>query len=127
MGAKKGVGIDIDPERVTEAKQSAKDREIEDKIEIREGNILKLEKKDISDCTVMMLYLSDDMNLLLRPTLLEHLKPGTRIVSHRFIMGDWKTEKTLTVMGADGDEYVIHLWIVPEEKKIKKDIKKEEK
>jgi uncharacterized protein (TIGR03000 family) len=125
FGAKKGVGIDIDKEKVKMANDKKKEFGVEDKVEIREGNILKLDKKDIGDCSVMMLYLGDEMLSRLRPMLLENLKPGTRIVSHRFVMGDeWKPDQTITVTGTDGDEYTLHLWTVPEPKK---DGKKEEK
>ncbi|MCE9534126.1 MAG: TIGR03000 domain-containing protein [Planctomycetes bacterium] len=112
MGAKKGIGIDIDPKRVSEAKENAKTSGIADKIEIREGNILKLDAKDLADVNVMMLYLGDEMNIRLRPMLWNALKPGTRIVSHRFIMGDWKPEKTITVKGEDNDEYTLHVWTI---------------
>jgi hypothetical protein len=56
----------------------------------------------------------------LRPTLWKHLKPGTRIVSHRFVFGDdWKPEKSITVMGQDGEEYELHLWTIKENKEDK--------
>ena len=112
MGAKKGLGIEIDPKKVKEAKDNAEASGIKDKIEIREGNILQLDAKDIGDVNVMMLYLGDEMNIRLRPMLWKALKPGTRIVSHRFIIGDWKSDKTVTVKGEDGDEYTLHVWTV---------------
>jgi uncharacterized protein (TIGR03000 family) len=112
MGAKKGVGIDIDPKKVAESKENAEKEGIKDKIEIREGNILKLTDKDIGDATVVMLYLGNEMQRQLRPILWDGLKPGTRIVSHRFIMDDWKPEKTITVKGEDGEEYTLHLWTI---------------
>jgi uncharacterized protein (TIGR03000 family) len=113
MGAKKGIGIDIDAKKVVEAKDNAKQAGISDKIEIREGNILTLEAKDIGDANVVMLYLGDEMLARLKPMLQKALKPGTRIVSHRFVMGDdWKPEKTVKVQGEDGDEYELHLWTI---------------
>jgi len=112
LGAKKGIGIDVDPKRVSEAKENAKTAGIADKIEIREGNILKLDSKDIGEVNVMMLYLGDEMNIRLRPMLWSALKPGTRIVSHRFMMGDWKPEKTITVKGEDNDEYTLNVWTI---------------
>lgn len=109
-GAKKGVGIDIDPAKVKESKENAKRAGVADKVEIRQGDVLKV--KDISDASLVLLYMSDDLNLALRPILQKQLKPGSRIVSHRFIMGDWKPEKEITVKGEDGDEYELKLWIV---------------
>ncbi|HLW67105.1 MAG TPA: TIGR03000 domain-containing protein [Gemmataceae bacterium] len=107
-GAKKGVGVDIDPQRVKEAKENAQKEGVADKVEIREGDALKV--KDLSDATVVLLYMGNEFDLLLRPILQKQLKPGARIVSHRFTMGDWKPEKTETLTGKDGDRYLIHLW-----------------
>jgi uncharacterized protein (TIGR03000 family) len=120
-GAKKGIGVDIDPVRVKEAKENAKNEGVTDKVEIREGDALKV--KDLSDATVILLYMGNEFDLLLRPILEKELKPGTRIVSHRFTMGDWKPEKTETLTGKDGDRYLIHLWTI-KEKGEKKDTKK---
>lgn len=106
--AKRGVGIDLDPERVKESKENAKAAKVEDRVEIRQGDVLDI--KDLSEATVVALYMSDDLNLRLRPILQKSLKPGARIVSHRFTMGDWKPLKTEPVRGRDGDEYEIHLW-----------------
>jgi precorrin-6B methylase 2 len=108
--ARSGVGIDLDPERVRESIENAKKRGVSDKIEIRQGDVLKI--KDLSRASVVMLYMGDDVNLRLRPILQKTLKPGSRIVSHRFGMGDWKPDKTETFDGADGDEYTIHLWTI---------------
>lgn len=110
--AKKGVGIDIDPKKVEDAKKAVDADGLKDKIEIREGNALKLDKKDIGDATVIMSYMGNDLNIRLRPILWNNLKPGTRIVSHRFIFGDWKPDKTVIVKGQDGDEYTLHVWTV---------------
>lgn len=109
-GAKRGVGIDIDPAKVKESKEAAQRAGVADKVEIREGDVLKV--KDVSDASLILLYMSDDLNLALRPILQKQLKPGSRIVSHRFIMGDWKPEKEVTIKGQDGDEYELKLWIV---------------
>ena len=56
--------------------------------------------------------MGNEFNELLRPILEKQLKPGTRIVSHRFIFGDWKPDKTIKVTGDDGDEYELHLWTI---------------
>jgi uncharacterized protein (TIGR03000 family) len=107
-GAKKGIGIDIDPVRVKESIENVKSEGVADKVEIRQGDVLDV--KDISDATVILLYMGDDLNNRLKPILRKSLKPGARIVSHRFTMGDWKPETTETVTGQDGDTYKLHLW-----------------
>ena len=114
-GAKKGVGIEIDPKKVEESKDNVKKAGLEKQITIIEGDALK--DRDYSEATVVMLYMGNEFNNLLRPILEKQLKPGTRIVSHRFVLGDWMPEKTIKVTGADGDEYTLHLWVVKEKKK----------
>jgi uncharacterized protein (TIGR03000 family) len=117
FGAKKGIGIDIDPKMVDIAKKKVKEHKLEDKVEIREGDILDV--KDMSDATVVLLYIGDALGTRLSPVLQKTLKPGARIVSHRFLLGDWRPTRTETVTGTDGYEYTLHLWIVGEEKKKK--------
>lgn len=112
MGAGKGVGIDVDPQRVAEARANARSAGVEDRIEIREGNILTLDPRDVADASVVMLYLGDEMNRQLRSYLWRALKPGTRIVSHRFEMDDWTPEKTVSIGDTDGERYVLHRWTV---------------
>jgi SAM-dependent methyltransferase len=85
-GAKKAVGVDIDPERIAEARENVRKAGVESRVEIREGDLFEM---DFSDATVVTLYLLPDLNLRLRPKILA-LKPGTRVVSHDFDMGDWK-------------------------------------
>jgi uncharacterized protein (TIGR03000 family) len=110
--AKRGVGIDLDPERIREAKKKAKEAGVEDKIELREGNVFDV--KDLSEASVVMLYMSNDLNVKLMPILKKQLKPGARIVSHRFTMGEWKPDKTEKVdIQHDIDaEKLIHLWTI---------------
>jgi len=115
FGAKKGVGVDIDPNKVKDAKAAAKAAGVSDRLEFREGDVLK-PIDGLADATAILLYMGDDLNNALKPLLLKTLKPGTRIVSHRFKMGDWKPDKSITVRGNDGDEYLLHLWTVPEKK-----------
>jgi uncharacterized protein (TIGR03000 family) len=110
FNAKRGVGVDLDPQRLKECEENAKKAGVGDRVEFRQGNVLKID--DLSDATVVVLYMSDELNLALRPRLLKLLKPGSRIVSHRFIMGDWKPDKTETIKH-EGEEYLIHLWTVP--------------
>jgi tRNA A58 N-methylase Trm61 len=114
IGAKRGVGIDINPKMVKIAKDKVKEAKLENKIEIREGDILDV--KDMSEATVVLLYIGDVLGQRLSPVLQKTLKPGSRIVSHRFGLGDWEPTKKTMVKGADGDEYELLLWVVPEKK-----------
>jgi cyclopropane fatty-acyl-phospholipid synthase-like methyltransferase len=116
FGAKRGVGVDIDAKMVAKCKEAAKTMGLESRVAFREGDVLKV--KDLSDADVVLLYMGDDINMRLKPILKSTLKPGSRVVSHRFIMGDdWKPDKTLTIEH-EGEEYLIHLWeIKPSDKK----------
>jgi uncharacterized protein (TIGR03000 family) len=113
-GAKRGVGIDLDPQRIKESKENAKLAGVADKLEFRQANVLKL--KDLGDATVVTLYLGDDINKQLRPLLQKALKPGSRVVSHRFLIGDWKPDKTEELI-VHGGRIQIHLWTIKGEEK----------
>lgn len=113
-GARRGVGIDIDPDRVAESRGLVKDAGLADRIEIRQGDALDI--RDLSEATVVFLYMGDHFNLLIRPHLWRELKVGARVVSHRFTMGDWKPDRTVSV-GLDDPAYEVHLWTVTEELK----------
>ncbi|MBY0455849.1 MAG: TIGR03000 domain-containing protein [Gemmataceae bacterium] len=117
LGAKKGIGIDIDPKMVAKAQEYAKKEGVADKIVIKEGDILN--EKDMAVCaeaSVVLIYIGDDLGARMAPVLQKLLKPGTRIVSHRFKLGDWAPDKTVQVTGADGDTYTLHYWEVKEKK-----------
>jgi len=101
-----GKGIDIDPVRIGEAKANAQKAGVAEKVTFAVGDLFK---SDFSPASVVTLYLLPAINLKLRPQLLKQLKPGTRIVSHAFDMGDWKPEKTVQVDGGA----TIYLWTVP--------------
>ncbi len=101
----RGLGIDIDPERIKEANENLKKSGVGDKVKFIQGDLFQ---QDLSQATVITLYLLPALNLKLRPALLK-LKPGTRIVSHDFDMGDWKPEKTVKV----GTRSVF-FWTVPD-------------
>jgi uncharacterized protein (TIGR03000 family) len=116
-GARRGVGIDIDPERVRESTENVKKAGLADRIEIRLGDALDI--KDLSTASVVLLYMGDHFNMLIRPHLWRELKVGSRIVSHRFKMGDWAPDRTVSVTSAEGGEYELHLWTVTEEIKKK--------
>jgi len=111
---KKGVGIDIDPKMIAIAKKKAKEAKVEDRVELRVGDILNV--KDMSDATLVLLYIGDDLGELVSPVLQRSLKPGARVVSHRFSLGEWEPTKKVTVKGEDGDEYDLLLWVVGEKK-----------
>jgi uncharacterized protein (TIGR03000 family) len=114
-GADKGVGIELDPMKAKEATENVKKAGFAEKIKIIEGDALK--DRDYSEATVVLLYMGNEFQALLRPILEQQLKPGTRIVSHRFTFGDWAPDKSITVTGLDGDEYKLHVWTVKEKKK----------
>ena len=112
LGAR-GVGIDINPVRIGEAKENAKKAGIEKLVRFEENDLFEA---DIHEATVVTLFLLPHINLKLRPKLLQDLKPGTRIVSNTFDMGDWKPEKEAIVPETDEDSYLSHklyFWIVP--------------
>jgi SAM-dependent methyltransferase len=88
----RGMGVDLNPERVKEANANAQQAAVTDRVKFVEKNLFDA---DLSGATVVTLYLLPDVNLRLRPKLMKDLKPGTRIVSHSFDMGDWKPEKTI--------------------------------
>jgi len=100
----RGLGIDIDPQRVDEAKANATQAGVADKVRFLLGDLFEL---DLSPATVITLYLLPQLNLKLRPRLFK-LKPGTRIVSHEFDMGDWKPDRSLQVGVRN-----VHFWTVP--------------
>jgi len=110
----KAVGIDINPERIKEARENAKKAGVENMVRFEENDLFDA---NIKEATVVTLFLLSNVNLKLRPKLLADLKPGTRIVSNTFDMGDWKPEKEVTLENGDDGAYLSHrffLWTVPE-------------
>lgn len=105
----RGVGIDIDPERVREADQNARSAGVTDRVKFVLGDIFTA---DIHEATVVTMYLLQDVNLRLRPKLLSELRPGTRIVSHNYDLGDWKPERTIRISLPNGEHWVYY-WVVP--------------
>jgi ribosomal protein L11 methylase PrmA len=103
-----GVGIDINPERVQEARANATRAGVDNLVKFEENDLFAA---DIHNATVVTLYLLPNINLKLRPKLFSDLKPGTRVVSHSFDMGDWKPDKEEGVDGA-----YIYLWTIPAKK-----------
>jgi len=101
----RGVGVDIDPQRIDESILNARLAGVADRVKFIEDDLFEV---NISDATVVTLFLWPSVNLKLRPKLLAELKPGTRVVSHSHDMGDWKPDKTIVVEGAR-----LHLWTIP--------------
>jgi 16S rRNA G966 N2-methylase RsmD len=117
----RGVGVDIDPERVKEANENARKNGVTDKVRFIEEDLFNV---DFSEATVVTLYLLPEVNLRLRPKLLDSLKPGTRIVSHNYDMGKWQPEKVEVVKTPDNDDHIVYFWRVPENKNELKEILK---
>jgi SAM-dependent methyltransferase len=110
----RGVGVDIDPARVREARANARAAGVEARVEIVEGDLFET---DLRDATVVMLFLQPDLNLRLRPRLLAQLRPGARVVSHWHDMGDWRPDRVVTVtaparQGAP-EQRNVYLWTIP--------------
>lgn len=101
----RGVGVDIDPELIAESRKNAEAYDVAHLVEFRREDMYEA---DISKATVVMLYLSPDANLALRPRLLRELKPGARIVSHSHSMEDWRPDSESEV-----DNHRLYSWIVP--------------
>ena len=102
----RGTGFDINPVRVKEAEENAKVAHVSDRAKFVEKNLFDA---DVSQASLVTLYLLPDVNLRLRPILLKQLKTGTRIVSHSFDMGDWKPDKKIDFNGR-----TLYLWTVTE-------------
>lgn len=102
----RGVGVDIDPQRIEESNENARKAGVTDRVSFIEGDLFEAE---IGKATVVTLYLLPSVNLRLRPKLLKELKPGTRVVSHNYDMGDWKPDKQTQI----GD-HMVFFWVIPE-------------
>ncbi|WP_231955601.1 SAM-dependent methyltransferase [Aquiflexum balticum] len=104
----RSIGVEIDADLVNLANQNAKEAGVKDLVSFIEGDLFEL---DLSQATVLTLYLFPDINLKLRPRILE-MKAGTRIISHRFDMGDWEPDKVQKIKLPDGKEHIIYLWVL---------------
>jgi precorrin-6B methylase 2 len=105
FGAAKGTGIDINPVRIGEANENAKIAGVTDRVRFLNQDLFET---NLSEATVVTLYLLPSLNVKLMPKLMAELKPGTRIVSHSFDMGDWKPEQTIDVNGR-----TVYFWTIP--------------
>ena len=103
----RGVGVDIDPVRIAEARRNAVRAQVEHLVTFRLEDVLNT---DVSEATVVTLYLLSAQNVALRPALTRQLRPGARIVSHNFAMGDWEADAVETFTDADGQSRTLYLW-----------------
>jgi len=101
----RGVGIDIDPQRIKESTENARKAGVLDRVSFRNEDLFEA---DIQEATVVTLFLWRSLNLKLRPKLWKELRPGTRVVSHHWDMDDWAPEKQVEV-----DGHPIYLWRIP--------------
>jgi SAM-dependent methyltransferase len=101
-----GIGVEIDADLIEEAIINAKKEGVSHLVDFVQGDLFEM---DFSEATVLTLYLFPDINLKLRPKILQ-MKPGTRIVSHRFDMGDWEPDETRKIVLPDGKEHLIFMW-----------------
>jgi ubiquinone/menaquinone biosynthesis C-methylase UbiE len=108
----KGVGVDIDPDRIKDSKKTLKDFNVENMVEIRQGDALKV--KDLDKATVIMLYMLPEFMKKLEPQA-KKLKPGTRIVAHDYDFPNWKADVTVEFRGPSRT-HTLYMWTVPEAK-----------
>lgn len=101
----RGVGIDLDPERIRESNENAREAQVTDKVQFFQQDLFSV---DLGRATVVTLYLLPSVNLELRPKLFQELMPGTRVVSHDFDMGEWGADQTAEVEGS-----MVYFWVMP--------------
>jgi len=105
----RGVGLEIDPALVRESTERARRLGLGERLSFRQQDLFQA---DLGPATVVTLYLSAELNRRLRPKLLSELRPGARVVSHNFDMGDWAPLRTLQVSSNEGS-HTLYLWVVP--------------
>jgi len=103
----RGVGLDIDKDRIDESRRNAREAGVSSLVRFERGDVLEA---NVSDATVVTLYLVSSANLKLRPILTKQLPAGARIVSHSFGMGDWQPDKVDKFTDGRGDQRVLYLW-----------------
>jgi precorrin-6B methylase 2 len=106
MGAARAVGVDIDPERIKESNENAKKAGVTNRVKFINNDLFKT---DLSEATVVTLYLLPGVNNRLKPKLLRELRPGARVVSHSFDMDDWEPKQQENVDGR-----TVYHWVIPE-------------
>jgi len=112
----RAVGIEIDPKLVTEAEENARQANVSGLVRFRNEDMFRA---DVREATIVTLYLSEKLNVLLRPKLLRELRPGSRILSHDFLMGNWKPEQTVRVPWGKLSR-TVYLWTVPNRPRVRR-------
>jgi SAM-dependent methyltransferase len=102
----RGVGVDLDPQRIKESLENARKANVSDRVQFLQQDLFQT---DFRQATVVMMYLYPEVNLKLRPKLFRELKPDTRIVSHSHDMGTWEPDQRITAPGG----HTIHFWVIP--------------
>ena len=110
----KAIGFEIDPQRIKESHENIKKAGVENLVEIRQQDIRTV---DLSGASVLTMYLLPEVNLMIRPNIWKQMKPGSRIVSHDFDMGDWKPLKTENIKDGSSWDHTLYLWHVEAAKK----------
>ena len=110
----RAVGFEIDPQRIKESAENIKKAGVGDLVEIRQQDIRTV---DLSPATVLTMYLLPEVNLMIRPNIWKQMKPGSRVVSHDFDMGDWKPLKTEQIKDGSSWDHTLYLWHVEAAKK----------
>ena len=110
----KAIGFEIDPERIKESQENIKKAGVGHLVEIRQQDIRTV---DLSQASVLTMYLLPEVNLMIRPNIWKQMKPGSRVVSHDFDMGDWKPIKTEQIKDPSGWEHTLYLWQVEANRK----------
>ncbi|HEY9631966.1 MAG TPA: class I SAM-dependent methyltransferase [Coleofasciculaceae cyanobacterium] len=107
----RGIGVEINPKLVEESRANAEKAGVADRVKFLQQDLFKT---DLSDATVVTLFLMSHVNLKLRPKLIGELKPGTRIVSHTFHLGEWKPERVVQVQELNSTRAAtLYYWVVP--------------
>jgi len=110
FGAKRAVGFDLDPERIKEGKEYGQVANVIERVEFRVQDFLEA---DLAPATVVAIYLPPKLNLRLRPKLFRDLRPGTRVVSLEYDMGEWAADVVARCTSARARRLMIHLWVMP--------------
>ncbi|HEU5464308.1 MAG TPA: methyltransferase domain-containing protein [Candidatus Binatia bacterium] len=105
----RAIGFEIDPQRIKESQENIKKAGVEKLVEIRQQDIRTV---DLAPASVLTMYLLPEVNLMIRPNIWQQMKPGSRVVSHDFDMGDWKPLKTEHVKDASNWDHTLYLWHV---------------
>ena len=110
----KAIGFEIDPQRIKESHENIKKAGVEKLVEIRQQDIRTV---DLSQASVLTMYLLPEVNLMIRPNIWKQMKPGSRIVSHDFDMADWKPFKTEYIKDGSSWDHTLYLWQIEAAKK----------